>query len=241
MKTKHVLALGLGILAVGVSSVDVSAQFRSNSENNFGQNSPAFENLTDQQKQNFKHKARKNYGFWRTWKQDITKNIEKIENGIVVTMTTEKPELLEKIQKRTGEKTRGEVKILREKIANGIKITKTTDNSEIVTRMHKHADYKQLKKSITKKVENISNGVKITVTSDNAEALEKIKSHERKDPKNPEVKKEVVQLSNGVEITITSENEKMVERIQKRAERRKMGGHKKFRKMMDKSKRFNQN
>jgi len=246
MKTSHIMAIGLGILTLGVSIQTISAQNydRQNIRNHI-QNSERFQNLSTEQKQNFRKKGRKNYGYWRTWKTDVTKTLSKIDNGVVLTLTTENKNLLEKLHAREPHKTRGEIKISKENISNGIKITRTSENREIVEKMHARVDNFKLHRTITRNVENISNGVKITITSTDASMVMKIQERERREPKNSEIKKEVTNIEAGVEITITSENERMVKRIQKRAERRqlrKKGGNlKQFGKRFHKMKRFSQN
>lgn len=159
-------------------------------------------------------RARKNLG------DDVTKTVSKIDNGIILTLTTEDADLLTKIQARENKKERENVTTSKVNIANGVQLTITSDDAETVAKMHERADRSVNKQNTTKVVENLDNGVQITVTGSTPEAIAAILEREEKlGHNNDEVIRTRLELSNGVQTTITSENPDLVTRIQARAER----------------------
>ena len=215
------------VLSTGLLSVDAQAQSLSDIRDRF-------QNASAEQQERVKKRG----GFYKSWKQDVTKSVTKISNGIQVTMTTDNAEILAKLQAREGRESDTRTTTI-EVISNGIIVTTTSDDAEIVEKMHNRADKHALKSSINREVTNLDNGVQMTITSDNAEAVAKIQAREQKESKHESINKEVITLSNGVQVTITSDDEAMVERIQKRAERggkkRKARGFKRFNDRMDRA------
>lgn len=74
-------------------------------------------------------------------KDSVTKNVEKISNGIIVTVTSDDAAVVEKIQNKEHRDPKNE-EITRtiENISNGVKMTITSDNSDLVEKIQNHED-----------------------------------------------------------------------------------------------------
>ncbi len=81
-----------------------------------------------------------------TMRDQISHEAKKIENGVVITITTDNAEALEKMQKRHENranrdgKFRENVSRSEETLENGFRITMTTEDSDTLTRLHERAD-----------------------------------------------------------------------------------------------------
>jgi acylphosphatase len=121
-------------------------------------------------------------------KSEIERTVENIENGVVVTLTSDDPDTVERLQDIPEHPPQGgmghenverEVEIL----DNGVKFTLTSDDSEIVEKLQEHAlhgnprSMKGMMEEVDRNVENIDNGVVITLTSDDPEIVQKLQEH----------------------------------------------------------------
>lgn len=102
----------------------------------------AFENMTDEEKEAFRaenkgrHGRKGSHGERDGLGKEVERTIENISNGIVMTMTSEDAEVVEKLQNREDKKpNRDEVTRTVVKISNGIKVTITSDDEEIVEKI----------------------------------------------------------------------------------------------------------
>lgn len=124
--------------------------------------------------------------------ENVELNITDGADNLVITLTTDDAETLEKIQNKRHKKGK----------RHG----------------QKHSGMKSM---IDKTVENLDNGVQITLTTEDADALEKIQNSDRHEGKEKEgVTVVKTNIDNGVLITITSDDAEQVEKIQNRAERK---------------------
>ena len=188
------------------------------------------------QKGNFKKNKHKKHLYF----DSITRSVENIENGVIITLTSEKAEAVEHLQNKDHREAKNEsINKEVEKLENGIKITITSSDEEMVKKIQEKKAEKRFNKkgkgcqkkgcknkcpfkdSITRSIENIENGIIITLTSEEAKAIEHLQNKTLPEPRNESVNKEVEKLENGIKVTITSENETLVEKIQNKSEKRK--------------------
>jgi TusA-related sulfurtransferase len=154
-------------------------------------------------------------------REKIDHQIEPLENGVVITVTTTDPELVAKIQNRPfkGPKfTTSQTEIAKENLENGVRITVTSDDSELVAKMHERLEKRTLKEEINREVKLLENGAEVILTSDNPQTVAMIQDFEGPQNKPLLEKLEInvlkVNLENGVKLTITTDNERLIEKIQ---------------------------
>jgi len=156
--------------------------------------------------------------------KSLNQEISKTDDGIVITLTTDDAELLEKLQSREPRQPgHGSFSISKENLNNGIRITKTTEDPNVLEHLHRKADHILERQSITHSVENTDKGIVITITSTDADVIEKIQSKEPHKHRREDIEFVKENLVDGVRITITSEDPELVEKIQKHAKKRKHG------------------
>lgn len=74
-------------------------------------------------------------------KESVTKSVEKISNGVVVTITSTDSDVVEKIKSREQREPRNEdITKTVEKISNGVILTITSDDSELVEKIQSRED-----------------------------------------------------------------------------------------------------
>lgn len=157
--------------------------------------------------------------------ENVEHTVEKIDDGVVKTLTTSDADTLEKLQSKEAREPKNDaVSVVKENIENGVRITETTSDAEVLERMHDRVDHHELKQTVNHSVENIKNGVVVMITSENAEAVEMIQQHSEKKgergPENVDFSSENIQ--NGVRVTITSSDAEEVARIQEHAQNPEM-------------------
>lgn len=112
--------------------------------------------------------------------ENVDRSLEEIDNGVVITLTTDDADTLEKLQQmeeNLDESKRPdfmqEVERSVEILDNGVQITLTSEDAEIVEKLQNMPEpgehFENL--NIERSVENIDNGVIITLTSDDAEVV----------------------------------------------------------------------
>lgn len=168
--------------------------------------------------------------------------VEKLANGVQLTITSDDADAVTKIQEhaaKKAEKNREGVSVLVANISNGVIITHTSDDAEMVAKMHERADNlgqgrggkggkggerPDFSENTEKTVTNLSNGVQVTITSDDADVVAKLQAKEQRESKSDEISIVKTNLSNGIQITVTTDNLTLIERIQNRAEKGGKGG-----------------
>ncbi len=79
-------------------------------------------------------------------KENVSRKVEKIDNGVIITVTTDDVEALETMkarhEKMSDRQRRNRENVSRsiETLENGFRTTLTTDDSEALTRLHNRAD-----------------------------------------------------------------------------------------------------
>ncbi len=112
---------------------------------------------------------------------NVSRSVEEIENGVVITLTTEDEDTLEKLQNmpEAGPKDAPFADEVTREITlldNGVQITLTSEDASVVERLQNMPEpgtkpsFKDL--NIERTVENTENGVVITLTSDDADTIE---------------------------------------------------------------------
>lgn len=123
--------------------------------------------------------------------ENVSRTVEDIENGVVITLTTEDAETLEKLQSMptdapadgpfADEVTR-EITLL----DNGVQITLTSEDASVVEKLQSmpdepmHPNFEDL--NIDRTVENTENGVVITLTSDDQDVVEMLQDRANDGP-----------------------------------------------------------
>ena len=111
--------------------------------------------------------------------EDIERTVETIDNGVVITLTTDDEEALEKLLDMPSDMPEDapfaddvtrEITVL----DNGVQITLTSEDADVVERLQNMPEEPQVDRS----VENIDNGIVITLTSEDSEVVEKLQSGE---------------------------------------------------------------
>ncbi len=130
--------------------------------------------------------------------KNVDRSVEKIDKGVIITLTTDDATELERLQDMTKMPKRGpggdlmaEVDQAVEVIENGIQITLTSEDPETVEKLQNlpeegpfgpgHGGGHGLKppffgEDVTRSVEEIDNGVVITLTSDDEDTVEKLQN-----------------------------------------------------------------
>ena len=76
----------------------------------------------------------------RNSREKTVRNVENIDNGIVLTITSDDAEIVEKIQNRERQDSKNEaVNKTVEEVSNGIKITITSDDAELVEKIQERS------------------------------------------------------------------------------------------------------
>lgn len=109
--------------------------------------------------------------------EDIERTVETIDNGVVITLTTDDEEALEKLLDMPSdmpedapfadEVTR-EITVLE----NGVQITLTSEDADVVEHLQSMPEGPNVDRS----VENIDNGIVITLTSEDSDVVEMLQS-----------------------------------------------------------------
>lgn len=163
--------------------------------------------------------------------EDLTHTVELIDNGVIITITTDNEESLALIQEKASEEPKGpkmeEVDREIELISNGVQITLTSEDPEVVEKLqnapkpgaHPGPHGPMMNPEVDRSVENIDNGVVITLTTDDAEVLEKLQTVPAEMPDRfpgdeDDITRTVENIENGIVLTITSEDPETVEKIQ---------------------------
>ncbi len=80
-------------------------------------------------------------------RKNVERKVTKIENGIEITVTSTDPEVVTKLQSRTGRPARNEaITRTRTNIENGVKITITSDDPELVEKIQNRKAHKRGKR-----------------------------------------------------------------------------------------------
>ena len=121
---------------------------------------------------------------------NVERTVENIENGVVVTLTSDDPDTVERLQDipehpPQGGPNQDEVEREVEILDNGVRLTFTSDDPEMVERLQEHALHGNPRpmggmmemEGVDRSVENIDNGVVITLTSDDPEIVQKLQEH----------------------------------------------------------------
>lgn len=125
----------------------------------------------------------------------VDRIVENIENGVMITLTTEDAEALEKLQSMTempqGPKMdwMNDVDQAFNILDNGVQITLTSEDSEVVEKLQNLPEPRPMGQghghmpmppffgeNVERSVEIIDNGVVITLTSEDAEIVEKLQN-----------------------------------------------------------------
>ncbi len=117
---------------------------------------------------------------------NATRSVEDIENGVVITLTTEDADTLEKLQSMPAEAPadapfKDEVTREITLLDDGVQITLTSEDETVVEKLQNMPDqpmrpsFEDL--NIDRKVEKIENGVVITLTSDDQDSVELLQDH----------------------------------------------------------------
>ncbi|MEK7673237.1 MAG: hypothetical protein AAB373_05115 [Patescibacteria group bacterium] len=164
--------------------------------------------------------------------KNIEHSVEKITNGVVLTLTSTDAAVVAKLQSAEHPpKGHGlmddSVTIVKENISNGVKVTMTSTDPEIVAKIQEGPkakgmmkgmkgmkEHKDFLKDVTKSIEQITNGIVLTLTSTDADVVAKLQSDEHpKDGEKAGVSVSKVNIENGVKVTITSEDEEIAAKI----------------------------
>lgn len=188
--------------------------------------------------------------------QKVDRVVEKIDNGIVVKMTSTDADIVKKLQEHGERKDEkrpddGKIQFSSQNIDNGAQLTITSTDAEIVKKiqdsdgkpprpfMHAMKDkMKEFNLNVDRKIEKTDKGVVLTLTSTDAETVTKLqKGPERKENKIPEdskIQMTHVNIDNGVKVTISSDDAETVKKIQEHEEKpmffmhKDRNGHKGF-------------
>ncbi|MEK9159347.1 MAG: hypothetical protein AAB383_01315 [Patescibacteria group bacterium] len=128
---------------------------------------------------------------------EMDRTVENIENGVIITLTTDDATELERLQQMTelpmhgpGRGSMDDVDQAFNVLDNGVQITLTSEDPEIVEKLQNlpekgafgpgHGGHGPklpfLSEDVTRSVEEIENGVVITLTSDDEDVVEKLQS-----------------------------------------------------------------
>lgn len=131
-------------------------------------------------------------------KENVTRTVENITDGVIITLTTDNAETLTRLQSMTELPPRGgdllenfdqSVNIL----DNGVQITLKSDDAEVVKKLQnmpekgpRHGGHKPfgpfMGNKVTRTVEKTDNGVVVTFSSDDAEIIEKLQDFKWEGP-----------------------------------------------------------
>jgi len=166
-------------------------------------------------------------------KPAIEHSAEIIDNGVIVTITSESAEavqhIIEKHENKADKLPEG-VEIDMAVQDDGVVLTITSDDAEQVEKIQQRAENGPRKGKnkperpfageIDKAVEQLDNGVVVTITSENEEAVAHIleRQNEKREGKEG-VDTQVTELANGVQLTITSDDAEIIEKIQNHSEK----------------------
>jgi len=152
--------------------------------------------------------------------KDVKKRVEETENGMIVTMTSDNPQVVQKLQANKNKyQKNGEKKIEHsvEDIANGIKITITTEDAQALERLRRRTTMHKTRLKSEKRVKMLSNGVQYTITNTDPRVIAFLHSREPKEPKNTvTITKE--NISNGIVVTMTTDDAELLQKLQHKAE-----------------------
>lgn len=121
--------------------------------------------------------------------QKVTRTVEKIDDGVVITLTTDDANTLKKLQDFAANPDRhhGPLHELQNvtrtvvQLDNGVQITLTSDDAETVQKLQegpRGGDRHPLPSNVNRSVENIDNGIVITLTSDDPETVKMLQEHQ---------------------------------------------------------------
>jgi TusA-related sulfurtransferase len=126
--------------------------------------------------------------------QNVTHTVEKIDNGVVITLTSDDADVVQKLQDREAnfDANHGPVQNLENvtrsviNLDNGVQITMTSDDPDTVAQLQEGPKggprggdhHLGQMEGVTRSVENIDNGVVITLTSDNPDTVAKLQEFE---------------------------------------------------------------
>ena len=124
------------------------------------------------------------------FKETVTRSVENITDGVIITLTTDDADTLTRLQSMTGlpprggdllENTEQSVEIL----DNGVKITITSDDADVVEKLQnmpekpphgKRGHGPFMGEKVTRSAVNTDNGVVVTFSSDDADVVEKLQN-----------------------------------------------------------------
>ncbi|MEI7511072.1 MAG: hypothetical protein WCJ84_02860 [Candidatus Peregrinibacteria bacterium] len=164
--------------------------------------------------------------------KNVTKTVENITNGIVVTLTSDVPETVTLLQtQKTPFDGNTNFTVVKENLSNGVKVTVTATNAEDIAKLqakakteNNHQDEKDPKKApememknVTKTVENITNGIVVTLTSDVPETVTLLQNQKTPFDGNTNLTVVKENLSNGVKVTVTATNADEIAKLQEKA------------------------
>lgn len=116
----------------------------------------------------------------RFFDENVTRTVEDIDNGVIITLTTDDADTLEKLQNPPADdQDKGPLadEVTREitLLENGIQITLTSDDETVVEKLQNMEDHPHMgpmeQMNIDRTVENTENGVVVTLTSDDPDTV----------------------------------------------------------------------
>lgn len=117
--------------------------------------------------------------------QKVTRTVEKIDNGVVITLTTDDADTLTKLQDfESADKHHGPLQDMQNvtrtivQLDNGVQITLTSDDAATVQKLQHGprggVHHPGQLPNVTRSVEKIDNGIVITLTSDDPDTVTKL-------------------------------------------------------------------
>ncbi len=121
------------------------------------------------------------------FKQDVTRSVEKIDNGVVITLTSDDADVVQKLQDHQPQHEMENVTRTVVNLDNGVQITLTSDDADTVQKLQEGPKegprgggfHPGQMEGVTRSVENIDNGIVITLTSDDPEIVAKLQEHKQ--------------------------------------------------------------
>lgn len=124
--------------------------------------------------------------------QKLTRTVEKIDNGVVITLTTDDADTLTKLQdfEANADQHHGPLQDMQNvtrtivQLDNGVQITLTSDDAATVQKLQHGprggGHHPGQLPNVTRSVEKIDNGVVITLTSDDPDTVIKLQEETQK-------------------------------------------------------------
>ncbi len=147
---KKIIGLGVATLSLGVMLVTPTANafWGGNTSESFTEMKQMIQSFNSWEdfREAMKEKREAGKVERETMQEKVSHEVEKLENGVVITTTTDDADVLEKMKERheKGENRQGRnqenVVRLVETLENGFRTTITTEDEDTLTRLHDRAD-----------------------------------------------------------------------------------------------------